>query len=109
MNRSREAVSTSLALVLAASLAACATVVEDRVETALVDAGLPRGMAGCMAPIWADRLSVGQLRDIRRFAGAVRAEGRQLTAGALVDHARAWNDPEALLVVTGSAARCALR
>ena len=88
---------------------ACRAVVENRVETALVDAGLSAGMAGCMAPRWANRLSVEQIRGIQRFANNVRAEGGQLTAGRLIDHARSWNDPQALGVVVTSAARCALR
>lgn len=91
------------------SLSSCNTVVENRVETALKDAGLSPGMAACMAPMWADRLSVSQIRGIQRFATDVRAEGRQLTVASLIDHARSWNDPEALLVVTSSAARCAIR
>jgi hypothetical protein len=61
-----------------------------------------------MASIWADDLSVGQIRGIARFASAVREEDRQLTVGRLIEHVRDWNDPHALRVVTSSAARCAL-
>ena len=89
-------------------LSGCSTVVENRVETALVEAGVSPAMAGCMAPMWADRLSVEQIRGIGRFADNVRSEGRQLTVAALIEHARAWNDVRALEVVVSSAARCAL-
>ena len=106
MRKFLPAVSIGFALV---ALSACQTVVEDRVETALVEAGVSPGMAGCMAPMWADRLSVEQIRGIGRFADNVRAEGRQLTIPALVDDAREWNDIRALEVVASSAARCALR
>lgn len=100
----------SAALAISAlSLASCTAVVGDRVESALIDAGVPPAMAECMAPLWADRLSVSQIRGIQRFANDVRAEGRSLTAGRLLDHARTWNDPEALLVVASSAARCTFR
>lgn len=90
-------------------LSACTAIVGGRVESALVDAGVPAGMAECMAPKWADRLSVSQIRGIQRFANALRAEGRSLTVGKLVGHARTWNDPNALWVVTDAAARCAFR
>ena len=101
-----------LALIAAAAaiaLSGCNAVVENRVETALVEAGVPAGMAECMAPMWADRLSVEQIRGIQRFANNVREEGGQLTVGRLIDHARGWNDPEAMLVVTTSTTRCAFR
>ncbi|MET1753978.1 hypothetical protein ABVV53_00645 [Novosphingobium sp. RD2P27] len=92
--------------ICALSLASCAAVVGDRVESALIDAGVPPAMAECMAPQWADRLSVSQIRGIQRFAKDVRADGRSLTAGRLLEHARTWNDPEALMVVASSAAQC---
>lgn len=90
-----------------ALLAGCAAVVENRVESALTEAGVPAPAAACMAGIWAERLTVGQLQGIQRFATGVRAEGRQLTLLGLIGHVRSWNDPEAALVVTTSAARCA--
>ena len=102
----KSALAPAAALLLA--LGGCARVVENRVEAALTEAGVPAGMASCMAERWAGRLSVGQIRGIQRFATAVRAEGRQLTIVSLIDHVRSWNDPEALLVVTSSTARCAL-
>lgn len=91
------------------TLSACATVVENRVESGLVDAGVSPSMAKCMAEIWADDLSVSQIRGISRFADAVREEGGGLTVGRLIGHVRQWNDAEALGVVTSSAARCAIR
>ena len=94
---------------LALFATACATVVEDRVETGLVDAGIPADIASCMAPIWTDELSTGQIRGISRFASSVRAEEERLTVGRLIDHVREWNDPQALGVITTSAARCAFR
>ena len=88
-------------------LTGCQTVVSERVEHSLIEAGVPSGMATCMGDIWADDLSVDQIRGISRFAKAVRAEGRRLTARSLIAHAREWNDLEALAVVTTSTARCA--
>ena len=87
---------------------ACTAVVEDRVETGLIEAGLPAGMATCMADIWAEELSVEQIRGIAQFASRVREERQTLTVARLIEHARQWNDPAALGVVSTSAARCAL-
>jgi hypothetical protein len=88
-------------------LAGCATVAEQRVEAGLAEAGVPLGIATCMADIWAEELSIQQIRRISRFANAVRDRDTRLTVGRLVTHVREWNDPEAMAVVTGSAARCA--
>ena len=88
-------------------LGGCSAVVENRVETGLAEAGVPAGIAGCMAEIWAEDLSVEQIRDIRDFAGEVRGDQERLTVGRLIGHVREWNDPQALGVVTSSAARCA--
>ena len=98
----------SVAATSALPLSACTAVVENRVETALVNAGVPAGMAGCMAPAWANRLSVEQIRGIQSFANNVRVERSRLTVIRLIEHVRNWNDPQALAVVTTSAARCAL-
>ena len=88
-------------------LASCQTIVSNRVEDSLAEAGVPRGMADCMGNIWADDLSVDQIRGISEFAGRVKADGRRLTASRLLGHAREWGDAEALAVVTYSTARCA--
>ena len=97
----------TLPLCVLLALSSCQTVVSERVEDSLIEAGVPRGMADCMGDIWADDLSIGQIRGIQRFATGVKAEGRRLTAGRLIAHAREWNDLEALAVVTTSTARCA--
>lgn len=87
----------------------CASIAKRRVETELAEAGIPANTSRCMAEIWASELSTGQIRGIGRFANAVRDEGRTLTLGRLIGHAREWNDAQALQVVTTSAARCAFR
>ena len=97
----------AMLLAACAGLGACTSVVEDRVETGLTEAGIPAGMAVCMSEIWARDLSVSQIRRIADFARTVRAERQTLTAGRLLQHVGEWNDPQALGVVTASAARCA--
>lgn len=100
----------SLLMPFAAALlmAGCAQPFEGRVAQQLNEAGLPRGMADCMAGIWVERLNVLQLRKIQRLSGDLRAEGRNLTVGGFISRVRALDDPEIVQVVTGSAARCAL-
>src|SRR5690349_10350914 len=93
----------SAMLGLAALLGGCTAVVEDRVETRLADAGVPAGMAACMAEIWASELSVAQIKRIGEFASRVKAERATLTVPRLIDQVREWNDPQALGVVTSSA------
>ncbi len=105
-SRTRALVTSCALLPLAA---ACATVAEQRVEAGLAEAGVPLRIATCMADIWAEELSIGQIRRISRFASAVRDTDSRLTVARLVSHVREWNDPEAMAVVTGSAARCAFK
>jgi hypothetical protein len=99
-----------LTLLAAGSVLAsgCSAIVTDRVAAGLIEAGLPERMAHCMAPIWAERLSVRQIRRISQLGAEVRADGGSLTAFGLIDRVRRMNDPEAVQVVTSSAARCAL-
>ncbi len=94
-------------LSLAAALAACAQPFEGRIANQLDEAGLPRPMAECMAGHWVERLSIGQLRRISSLSSDLKAEGRELTVGRLVQRVREVDDPEIYEVVTVSAARCA--
>ncbi|WP_126172357.1 hypothetical protein [Altericroceibacterium xinjiangense] len=94
---------------MALMVSGCSTVVQNRVESGLVDAGVPAGIASCMAPIWEEDLSISQIRSISRFASEIKEQRQTLTVPRLIDQVREWNDPEALAVVTTSAARCAFR
>jgi hypothetical protein len=97
-----------IALPLVAVTAACAAPFEGRIARNLNEAGIPQGMAECMAAIWVDRLSVFQLREISRLSSDLRAEGRVLTVGRLVQRVRQVDDPVIFEVVSASAGRCAL-
>jgi hypothetical protein len=92
----------AIALALFLALAACA-VPEARLRAGLVDAGLPRPLAACMAARMVDRLSLLQLR---RLADLPRARGSE-PIGDYLHHVRALRDPEILGVATSSAALCA--
>ena len=89
-------------LLIALTLAACA-VPEDRLRTGLVNAGLSRPLAACMAERMVDRLSLAQLMRIADLPKARQAE----SLDRFLRRVRALGDPEIVAVVTSSAALCA--
>jgi hypothetical protein len=100
-----------LPLLCLLAMSACAQPFEGRVATRLHEAGIPRGMADCMAHRWVKRLNVFQLRKIQRLTDDIkraRGEGR-LTVPRLIDRVRRVDDPEIFEVVSKSAAACALK
>ncbi len=98
----------ALPVLLALSLAACATP-EQRVRTGLMDAGLSRPIATCMAQRMVDRLSLLQLRRIGRLGDLRDSNVRELTVDQFLRRSRALGDPEILAVMTSSGALCAIR
>lgn len=105
-----EALVTRFALLLLIPLAACAQPFEGRVASRLVEAGLSRPMADCMATRWVDRLSLLQLQKLSGLSEDLareRSQGR-LTVGRFVERVRALDDPELVQVVTTSSVACAL-
>ena len=97
----------TIAAVAAFALAGCSQVVETGVAEHLEQAGLPAGMAQCMARIWSERLSVSQLARLGQAAAelaAAQQRGEPLIE--ILDRARALDDPQIVEVVTLSAATC---
>lgn len=92
----------SAPLLIALTLSACA-VPKDRLRTGLVNAGLPRPLAACMAERMVDRLSLAQLMRIADLPKARQAESVE----RFLRRVRALGDPEILSVATSSAALCA--
>ena len=90
-----------------ASLSACATP-ETRVRDGLVDAGLSRPLASCMAARMVDRLSLMQLRRIGRLGDLRDENPREMTVDQFLHRARALGDPEIWAVMSSSAAICAI-
>jgi len=83
-------------------LAACSTP-ETMTRQGLVNAGVPKPVAACMASRMVDRLSILQLR---RLAGLGKAsESRGLDQ--LLYRIRSLRDPEIVQVTATSAALCA--
>lgn len=98
-------------LVLAAilPLAACATTSpEAKVRSALVDAGLSRPIATCMAERMVDRLSLTQLRRLNALAKLPGRDVGRMTVDQLLYQLRALEDPEILTVVSRAGIGCAI-
>ncbi len=89
------------------ALSACATP-ESRVRTALLDAGLSRPVATCMAQRMIDRLSIAQLRRLSSLSSLKGQPIGELTVGEFLRHARALGDPRILGVVTTAGLGCAI-
>lgn len=98
----------TLPLMMALLVAGCATP-EARVRSGLVDAGLSRPIAACMAERMVDRLSLLQLRRIGRLGDLRDANVRELSVEQFLHRARAIGDPEILAVMTSSGAICAVQ
>ena len=98
----------ALIAVTALGLSACATP-ETRVRTALIDAGLSKPIATCMADRMVDRLSLIQLN---RLSGLKKLRGtdmRKVTVDQFLKRTRSLQDPEILGVVTSSGLICAVK
>jgi type IV pilus biogenesis protein CpaD/CtpE len=96
-----------LPVLMATLLAGCATP-ETRIRTALVDAGLSKPVAGCMADRMVDRLSLGQLNKLRGLSKFQDKKAKKLSVEEFVKRTKALQDPEILSVVTSSGVICAI-
>ncbi len=97
----------ALPLLLAVTLTGCATP-ETRIRTALVDAGLSKPIASCMAGRMVDRLSLMQLNKLRGLKKLQDKNVQQLSIAEFVKRTKALQDPEILSVVTSSGVICAV-
>jgi len=93
-----------LIVLMLLALSACA-VPEARLRAGLVNAGLSRPMAACMAERMVDRLSLAQLR---RIGNLPYARDERSVSGFL-HRVRALRDPEIWTVSSTAAAVCAVR
>lgn len=82
------------------ALAGCSQVAENRVRSALIDAGLSEKDADCMAGRMVDRLSITQLRKLEAL------EGEKQSLQDYIDAVARVGDAEALAVTASSAALC---
>ncbi len=98
---------TFLPLLALAALAGCATP-ESRVRSALLDAGLPKPVATCMAQRMVDRLSLAQLQRLSRLSGIAGSKIGDMTVAELLRRTQALGDPKILAVVTSAGLGCAI-
>jgi uncharacterized lipoprotein YmbA len=97
-----------LALASILALSACATP-ETRVRTALLDAGVSKPIATCMADRMVDRLSLIQLNKLSGLKKLRGQNMRKITVDELLKRTRSLQDPEILGVVTSSGLICAVK
>ena len=97
----------ALATFTALALLACATP-ETRVRTALMDAGLSRPIAACMADRMVDRLSLIQLNKLSGLKKLRGQDMRKVTVNDFLKRTRSLQDPEILGVVSSSGLICAI-
>ncbi len=95
-------------LIAMAALSSCATP-ETRVRTALINAGLPKPIASCMADRMVDRLSLIQLNKLSGLKKLRNQDVGKLTVDQFLKRTRSLQDPEILGVVTSSGLICAVK
>ncbi len=99
------------ALGLAAALLATGCVskiAESRVESALVEGGLSRKNAACMAERMVDRLSIEQLRKLERVKAEPGEREKPATIAQYLERVRRIGDTEVIAVTASSAGLCAV-
>jgi hypothetical protein len=94
--------------ITAFALSACATP-ETRVRTALMEAGLSKPIASCMAGRMVDRLSLIQLNRLSSLKKLRNKDIRKLSVEEFLKRTRSLQDPEILGVVTSSGLICAVK
>lgn len=98
-----------LAAGLMLALSACATMSpEAKVRTRLMEAGLSRPMAGCMAERLVDRLSMQELRRLNSLSKLGTRRVGDMTIDELLHRLSALNDPHILKVVAKAGLGCAI-
>lgn len=90
------------------ALSACATP-ETRIRTALMDAGLSKPIAACMADRMVDRLSLVQLNKLNGLKKLRGQDMRRVTVEEFLRRTRSLQDPEILGVATSSGLICTVK
>lgn len=92
-------------VLLLLTVAACASP-RSRIETKLVEAGLPRASAACVADRMVSDLSLAQLNAVSEAVKPGRYG--KLTIGELSERLRRLDDPEIARVLTAAGINCVL-
>ena len=97
------------AITVLLALSACATMSpEAKVRTRLIEAGLSRPMASCMAERLVDRLSMQELRRLNSLSKLGTRRVGDMTIDELLHRLSALNDPHILKVVAKAGLGCAI-
>ena len=99
--------SAALALPLLALLSACATP-EAQLRTSLMNAGLSKPMASCMARPMTQELSLGQLMKLRSLSKLPETDMRRTSYEQFLRRIRALQDPQIIRVTASAAVGCAI-
>jgi hypothetical protein len=105
--RAAQVLSFALALPALALLSACATP-ETQLRTGLVNAGLSKPMATCMARPMSQELSLNQLLKLRSLSKLPETDLRKTSYDQFLRRIRALQDPEIMKVTASAALGCAL-
>ena len=81
-------------------------VTAGRIETALVERGVPQPVAECMGTRLSERLSISQLRELERIGEREREAGLPTSTVEFLERIRSVEDAELIEVVGTSAAIC---
>jgi hypothetical protein len=98
-----------LAIGLALAVAGCGTPSpEARIRARLIEVGLSRPMASCMAERLVDRLSIAELRRLGSLVKLGNRDIGEMTVDEFIHRIRALQDPHILKVVTTAGLGCAI-
>lgn len=81
-------------------------VTANRIETTLVEKGIPQPIAACMGQRLSERLSLNQLRKLENLQARENESEVPLSIAEFLERLRRVDDPEAIEVVGTSAAIC---
>ncbi len=96
----------TLLLLGAAAVSGCAVSKEARVRAALVDAGVPRPVAVCMADIMAEDLSTAQLRALRDAVATARRPVGEISINDALKILRTVGEPTTIGVIALASTSC---
>jgi hypothetical protein len=97
----------ALPLPALALLSACATP-ETQLRTGLMNAGLSKPMASCMARPMSQELSLGQLMKLRSLSRLPETDLRRTSYEQFLRRIRALQDPQIIRVTASAALGCSL-
>ena len=81
-------------------------VTAGRIESALVERGVPQTVAACMGTRMSERLTISQLRELERIGESESEAGLPASTVELLERLRSVEDRELIEVVGTSAAIC---